>query len=398
MEGIETKMNVRVFGERLRDARIIQGLPSKAVAEQSGIAPSQLTRLEHAHYTEVNVDTAERLSQTLSFPLGFLTHEPNAAIKPGSTLFRARRTMTRREEEKLHTWSRLIGQVLMAIADKVEIPRLALPNPQEFHDAKSAAEVTRRSFGIDAFIAIPHVMRTIERGGVPIANLHFETEIAKHDAFSCWVSSAGGFFCHELPTLVVRVLDSWEKTRYSAAHELGHLVMHRNGVADEVQAEAEANDFARHFLLPGEILQSLWPEIPTLNNIMHIKVEYGVSLSALVEHAWRSKLIDDRKRTSFYKQMSNRRDPASGLRWRDREPGANDREVERPRLLARMVETVFGDGLRLNELSSATGNWPLLHIRRALAGQVWSVKEGQKVGKRPSDSAVIPMMRRSQPR
>jgi Zn-dependent peptidase ImmA (M78 family)/transcriptional regulator with XRE-family HTH domain len=385
-------MNVRVYGERLRDARVVQALLSKEVASRSGIAPSQLTRFEHSNYTDMSPDIAQRLAHALSFPLDFLAFEPTASIKPGSTLFRARRTMSRKEEEQLHTWSRLNGQVLVGVIEKVRIPILALPGPAEFHDAATAAQATRRSLGLDDHSAIPHVMRVIERGGIPIVSLTFDSEIARHDAFSCWVGRTDDVQS-EWPVLVVRVLESWERTRFSTAHELGHLVMHRSGVSDETRAEQEAHDFARHFLLPPTALHSLWPAVPTLNGIMHIKAEFGIALSAIIEHAWREALISDERRMSFYKQLSNRRDPQTGLRWREREPGWQDREVERPRLLARMIETVFGDGLRLGEVSNLTGHWPPIYLRRALAGQVWS--SSPVGGDGPRSSNVVTMIRRA---
>ncbi|MCZ7478372.1 XRE family transcriptional regulator [Micromonospora sp. WMMC273] len=367
-------MKVRIYGERLRDARVVQSLLSKDVADRAGIAPSQLTRLERAAYTEVNEDTAERLAECLAFPLDFFSYEAVAYVKPGSTLFRARRTMPKREEEQLHTWLRLAGEMLMATTSKVKIPSLALPARMDFEDADSAAQATRRRFGLDEASPIPHLMRVMERNGIPIIALQIEADIAKHDAVSCWVGRTWGDLT-EWPLTVVRVMDSWERTRFSVAHELGHLVLHRNGAPEDKQAEQEAFDFARSFMLPSGVLKELWPRAATLNSIMPIKAQYGMSLASIIEHAWRTGLIDEDRRLNFYKQLSNRKDPRTGLRWREQEPGHEDRDVERPRLVARMSEAVFGDGLRLSEMSAATGYWPAIYIRRVLASQIWSQKK-----------------------
>ncbi|XVU24877.1 ImmA/IrrE family metallo-endopeptidase [Actinoplanes sp. CA-054009] len=237
-------------------------------------------------------------------------------------------------------------------------------------------------------------MRSLERNGIPIASLDFDAEIARHDAFSCWVSPKDGVG-QEWPVLVVRVLSSWERTRFSTVHELGHLVMHRNGTSDDDDAEREANDFARHFLLPATVLESGWPSVPTLNSIMSIKVEYGIALSAIVEHGWREGLLTDDRRTSFYKQLSNRKDAQTGLRWREREPGWNDREVERPRLLARMLEAVYGNGLRIGEVSNMTGHWPPLYVRRALAGQIWSANQRVDPANSERPPNVVSFMRKA---
>ncbi|WP_433055556.1 XRE family transcriptional regulator [Dactylosporangium sp. CS-033363] len=382
-------MNVRVYGERLRDARVVQALLSKDVAQRAGLAPSQLTRLEHATYTDVNEETAERLANALAFPLAFFSYSSSAHVKPGTTLFRARKSMSRREEEQLHSWSRLSAEIFASVVSKVEIPSLTLPSPADFSDPESAASATRRAFGLDLYAPIPHVMRAVERAGVPVVSLDFESDVARHDAFSCWVGTDDSIL-DEWPLMLLRTIDSWERTRFSIGHELGHIVMHRRGVVEDSLAEQQAHDFARFFLLPGEVLKSKWPDFPTLNGIMHLKAEYGLSLSGIIEHAWRIGLIDDARRISFYKQLSNRRDALTGLRWREQEPGSRDREAERPRLVSRMIEAVFGEGLRVAELSAPTGYWPLLYLRRILASQVWSGVSASN----PHSSSVISLSRR----
>ncbi len=45
---------------------------------------------------------------------------------------------------------------------------------------------------------------------------------------------------------------AWSRTRFDAAHELGHLVMHVDANPGSIDLESEANRFAAAFLLPKE--------------------------------------------------------------------------------------------------------------------------------------------------
>lgn len=62
------KPDVEVYGERLRDARLIQRLRSGEVAVAAGISQSWYSKLEHAISTTVEWNKADSLAQALGFP------------------------------------------------------------------------------------------------------------------------------------------------------------------------------------------------------------------------------------------------------------------------------------------------------------------------------------------
>src|SRR5438094_162699 len=71
------------------------------------------------------------------------------------------------------------------------------------------------------------------------------------DAFSMWHG--------ETPFVFLNTKKSCERSRFDAAHELGHLVLHRHGVPQGQQAEAEANAFASAFLMPRASVLAMAP-------------------------------------------------------------------------------------------------------------------------------------------
>jgi hypothetical protein len=67
--------------------------------------------------------------------------------------------------------------------------------------------------------------------------------------------------------------------------------------------------------------------------------------------------------------MSNKRDRISGERWRVTEPGWNEREPERPLLIAKVVELAFGPDAELEAISSGVCHWKSEYLQQLLATQ-----------------------------
>jgi transcriptional regulator with XRE-family HTH domain len=262
-----TTTEVDIFGERLRDARVIQRLKAQTVAEMAGIAPDRYSRYEHSLSTTVDSSRARQLAEALTFPLEFLAAPPITPVQRGSLLFRAKKSMTRGEEDQLVAWARLAGDLIhRSEEESVRLPNLRLPRLTSETSPRDAAIVTRRALGIEDDSPIPHLTRTIERGGVYIAVLDFSGELhAKyHDAFSTWVGPT-----LDRALIGVRAASSWERTRLSIAHEVGHLVMHY--IRRDGDLESEAYVFGSELLLPSAVLRERWLGSVTLMSLLPLK-------------------------------------------------------------------------------------------------------------------------------
>jgi Zn-dependent peptidase ImmA (M78 family) len=367
-----TASELDVFGERLRDARVIQRRKAQEVAERAGLAPDRYSRLENSLSTTMDIDRAHRLAHAVEFPVKFLATPPVTPVQRGSLLFRAKKAMSKGEEDQLVAWARLIGDLIQrAEQEPIRLPYLKLPRTSNGVSPVDAAIRTRKALGIPSEEPIPHLTRVLERGGVYIAVLDFSAELhAKHhDAFSTWLGPA-----FEWALITVRAISSWEKTRLSIAHEIGHLVMHYVRRYGDLEAEAYA--FAAELLLPRSVLHEQWPRPTTLMSLMPLKRTWGVSLAGLIEHGYRNGLLADGQRINLYKQLSNKRDRLSGERWRIKEPGWNDREPERPKLIAKVAETAFGSTVDANGIAAMVYNWRSDLVRQLLGQQVtpWAAR------------------------
>src|SRR5206468_5966177 len=105
--------------------------------------------------------------------------------------------------------------------------------------AEQAAASVRRLWRLPAG-PMGDVVGTIEGHGVVCIRLHFDEE--RVDAFSV------AFSDHPIAVLAADK-DKWDRSRFDAAHELGHIVMHAES-AGVPEAERQANEFAAAWLMP----------------------------------------------------------------------------------------------------------------------------------------------------
>lgn len=147
------------------------------------------------------------------------------------------------------------------------------------------------------------------------------------------------------PVLVINSANPTDRIRWTLAHEIGHLALHRNDATDEMEREADA--FAAEFLLPELLIR---PELHnlTLGKALDLKREWGVSVAALVQRAHQLGVLSDARRTSLFKQLSARG-------WRVREPASDEIAPERPELLQRINEHLIRRGLTDDEIAHMTG-------------------------------------------
>ncbi|MFJ8624269.1 ImmA/IrrE family metallo-endopeptidase [Kitasatospora sp. NPDC093550] len=355
---------VPIYGHRVRQARTIRSSPIKPLAAMLDMTPSAWTALERSPSTVMTVSRMKTLAMRLRFPSEFFSTPPSGLpVHRGSLLLRAKKSIKVSEIEALSTFSEMIQELWQELTLHATHPPLRIPaNLAKGVTPEDAAAIARRAFDLDDDEPIPHVIHAVERAGVPVIVANVGMPDARHDAFSVWV---GDF--HDEPLIVARPVNSWERTRWSIAHELGHLVLHHGVAPDE--AEEEANRFANEFLFPSSALHNEWPSVATLNTLMPLKRRWQMSLSSLIMHGRQNDLIDPDRASGLFKQLSARRDPVSQVTWRVQEPGWDDQEPERPRLLAVMTERGLDTLPSAHLFSSISGHWPADLMQEIIDGQ-----------------------------
>ena len=179
-------------------------------------------------------------------------------------------------------------------------------------DPETAADVVRMEWGLGEQ-PIPNLIHLLEVHGVRVFSLAEESR--EVDAFSTWRAGTGQ------PYIFLNTQKSAEHSRFDAAHELGHLVMHWHHDAPQGRpAEHEAHTFASAFLMPRAGLLASAPRFVTRQEIMPHKRRWRVSAMAYIYRLHKLKQLSDWHYRTLTVEMSK-------LGYRTREPNPISRET-----------------------------------------------------------------------
>jgi Zn-dependent peptidase ImmA (M78 family) len=182
------------------------------------------------------------------------------------------------------------------VADRFNLPEPVLFDVSAEADAEGAANALRQRWGLGQQ-PISNMVKLLEAKGVRVFSL---AENNKHvDAFSCWRDAA--------PYVFLNTFKSAEHSRFDAAHELGHLVLHRHGGPNQGrEAELEANRFAGCFLMPTEDIASRVRGVTALDDLVKAKTRWGVSVGAIAYRLHKMNRLTDWQYRAFCIEINRR--------------------------------------------------------------------------------------------
>ena len=171
------------------------------------------------------------------------------------------------------------------LSDPYELPEPALPDLGGSQiDPASAAGYVRAAWGLGD-VPVQSMLDTVEANGVRVFALPDETGV-EVDAFSFWQD--------DTPFMLVSTAKTSERLTFDLAHELGHLILHRDHDRPAGRdREREADAFASHFLMPANDVCAQVRVIPSLEDIAIMKHRWGVSTAALNYRLHSLQLISD---------------------------------------------------------------------------------------------------------
>lgn len=334
---------------RIRTARELRALTQREVVEEMSnpVTAAALSQIE-AGKVRPSPTTLQSLADALRVPHGYFAAQwpTRAGGDTGPvTYFRDLRSTPSRERKRATALASLVADLVAAVEVHVRLPDLDLPDHPVAIDAdrdeiEAAAQAARRGWGLK-LDPIPHVVRELERHGVPVARLALGHKAV--DAFTAEFGRRPIVFLTDDKSNYVR-------SRFDAAHELGHLVMHDQSEPGTRQVESQAQDFASAFLLPPPVAEA---ELPSRLDgagwarLAELKRSWGLSIGALLYRAKSIRVISEDTHRNAMKLMSARG-------WRTVEPG--DREMgppEAPLLLERALRQVeIATGKSVTEIVS----------------------------------------------
>lgn len=324
------------LGDVLLTARRAAGLTQEDLASACDVTQAALSRYEQ-DLRVPDEQTLEKLATALGVTRRFLerAQSPNGAMAVDAHMRRrrtAKPTVWRQLEAKLNML-RLHIQQMGEIVDLA--PSLTLPSVDPVTvDPADAARLVRMQWRMPIG-PVRGLIHWMEAAGCVVVAQDFGTD--RVDALSQWVAG--------VPVVLVNTTAPPDRLRLTLAHELGHLVLHREEVVEDL--EEQANAFAAEFLMPEAMIRSDLRDL-TLAKAGALKRVWWVSMQALIERAFHLRLLPPTKRTSLYKQLS-----ARGMRAN--EPFGEFIPREEPALTAAIATQLRGQGLSPDEIAHMVG-------------------------------------------
>lgn len=294
---------------RLRLARKRNRFTAKELAEKCGVTAVTISRIEKS-LNDPAPETVEAFARALNFPTNFFYGDDIDEISVDSASFRSLTAMTAKERDAALS----AGSFAYLFSDWVDarfnLPNADLPDLGHERNPANAARLIRELWGLGEK-PISNMIKLIETKGVRVFSLAESTKNV--DAFSCWRN--------DVPYIFLNTFKSAEHSRFDAAHELGHLILHRHGgPRQDRQVEMDANSFASSFLMPSADIRARISYVNSLDSLIKAKRRWGVSVAALTYRLHKLGIVSDWQNRTFNIQINKRE-------YRTKEPDPIPREI-----------------------------------------------------------------------
>ncbi len=254
---------------RLVLARQRRGWTKKSLADATSLSSKTISLYESGEQLPTE-ESLSSIAQALKFPPSFFSGRDVEAPTEENASFRSFSRMTAGQRDA----ALAAGGIAYLLSDwidaKFQLPAPSIPDCSGM-DPEAAAEMVRAEWGLGQF-PIKNLVHLLELKGVRVFSMAEETN--QVNAFSCWRQGS-------TPFIFLNTQKSAEASRFDAAHELGHLVLHRHGSNKGKEVEQEANAFASAFLMPYQSILAHGWNIRTVKDIIRAKKLWNVSAMAL---------------------------------------------------------------------------------------------------------------------
>jgi Zn-dependent peptidase ImmA (M78 family)/transcriptional regulator with XRE-family HTH domain len=308
-----------INGEMIQLARESRGLTQTDLSRATSISQASISKFERGELC-LSEGQLENISVALGYPPKFFRRsDPLFGLGISGIFHRSRKSLPVLVVKKIPAEMNIrvveLDRLLQGVQLHCENEFCEL-DVQDFEgDAEHIAELVRAKWCLPLG-PIKSVIGVIESAGGVVIKSDFETR--KIDALSHWMPGRPPVF------FVNRDVPA-DRLRFTLAHEIGHITMHRIPTPN---IEQEADQFASAFLMPREeIISELSPF--SLERAMRLKSKWKVSIAALIMRAHQLGVISDSMKRKFFTKMS-----AAG--YRIEEPVVL--QGEEPIIVRRLIE------------------------------------------------------------
>ena len=311
-----------------------------------------------------------RIASAVNQPLAYFSDDPAPEFGTASIHFhRAIGQDTKRRNMACEVFGSWLARTARYLDEFVNYPTIDLPlalepesenNRYTDEEIELAASKCREMWRLGSG-PISNMVSLLENKGILVCRLVIPDE--KVEAFSFWNGNKAFVFLSSEKT-------SCSRARFDAAHELGHLILHRWAGLEDLEdrkilkrIEHEANLFAGAFLLPwNSFLDELFST--RIDAFLPMKLRWKVSIQAMVYRCKHLDVIDEDQATNLFKTISFRK-------WRRAEPYDDTIPSEEPQLLNRAANILLSSGrISSDEMARA------IQINRNLIEEICNLPSG----------------------
>jgi Zn-dependent peptidase ImmA (M78 family) len=332
--------------QRLQQALDAYGLTGVAFSNMTGIAESSLSDYRNGHSTP-SIEHFNKIVEVLQYPRNFFLTEPTSKLN-GLAWFRSMSTATQSTRKKLYSRLEWLDEITQYLSSWINFPSANLPIGLDFKteieqiDSVFIEKTTRQireHWNFSGF-PIPNLVRALERNGFVVARGLQEVE--KLDGLSFFSKQTKPYI------FLLEGKGSAVRSRFDAAHELGHFVLHqkidvkhtRDVIKNRI-LEDQAHRFASSILLPREeFLSDVLA--PTLDSFLSLKSKWNVSIACMIMRCYDLDVINEEQKTNLFKNLSRRG-------WKIKEPLDDKLIPEKPVLLSQAIQLLVGQHVKSKE-------------------------------------------------
>lgn len=279
-------MNLQILAKNVRRLRTAKRLSQSALADTAGLSLPAIKSLELAK-VEPRMRTMQAIAKALDVKLNEL-FRPVRELR--TVRFRSAKRMQNRENvlAEVARWLDDFNYLEKILAKQIPFSLKSVAAQCSRDRLAEAAWLCRKQLELKPTEPIHDICGLLEHAGVKVLTI----PMASDSFFGLSVGEEDGG-----PAVVVNVWEriSVERRIFSAAHELGHLILHPNAydvtkIEESKDEEHEADRFAGHFLMPKEGFSKEWNEAAGLHFVDRVlkvkrifRVSYKTILSRLLE-------------------------------------------------------------------------------------------------------------------
>ena len=377
--------------ERLIQIRKARGLTAISLADMAGLRQPTISQYEKGKQNP-RQENLDNMATVLNVPVSFFLRSIDVE-KPSMVFYRSMSAATKAARESAEARYEWALEAIDYLLEFFDFPQLNFPELEIPHDFREItdwhieflAKQLREHWTLGEG-PITNMVRTLESNGVVTWRTAFEARTL--DAFSEY----------RLPHPVV-VLSSdkqnYFRSRFDAAHELGHMVLHLgvdhtalNKSSEFKLIEEQAHHFAAAFLLPATAFEAdMWSA--SLDTFRALKPRWNVSIAMQIMRCKQLGLVTDSELKRLWINRARRG-------WSKQEPLDDTIPAESPNLINKSFKMLIDENVRSGEHIAADlclSPSDLENLAELPAGYISGQRDDTKPTLKSSRQKIVPFRR-----